>query len=529
MPSARAIERLPWFVRLLLGCCTAGVSVALTYSLGPLRAFPLLLAFPTVVLGSWFLGMWGGVACAVTDAALVDLFLTQTQFRFSFGSAPQILRLIVFLAISTSLGWTIRRLSEQRSELASRELQQRLDLADTQRLLAEERARASEALRERDEELQLALRANDLGLWVWDLNNGTAYWTDGVYRLMGLEPGSIEPKHEAWFGCIHPDDVDEVRAAVEQTRLGGKEYRRQYRILRADGSMRWIESQSSSQRDSEGNATRLVGVLADITPRKRAEDAMLRAEKLAVAGRLAASVAHEINNPLEAIANLLYLVTIAESTDEARDFAQRALEELLRVSLITQSTLKFHRQAGSPKLTMLSEVLNSVLILFRGKLLTAEIGLEVKAEHEMPVACMPSEVQQIFANLVGNAIDAMPRSGRLSIRLRPSFDWRDHRTEGMRVTFCDSGVGMDRATLRRISEPFFTTKLDTGTGLGMWVVAQLVERHHGHVRAWSRQRDVGSGTAISVFLPLASLQRNENGDPISELGPTHEIVSDLLM
>jgi two-component system CheB/CheR fusion protein len=142
---------------------------------------------------------------------------------------------------------------------------------------------------------------------------------------------------------------------------------------------------------------------------------------------------------------------------------------------------------------------------------------------------MPSEVQQIFANLVGNAIDAMPRSGRLSIRLRPSFDWRDHRTEGMRVTFCDSGVGMDRATLRRISEPFFTTKLDTGTGLGMWVVAQLVERHHGHVRAWSRQRDVGSGTAISVFLPLASLQRNENGDPISELGPTHEIVSDLLM
>jgi signal transduction histidine kinase len=115
---------------------------------------------------------------------------------------------------------------------------------------------------------------------------------------------------------------------------------------------------------------------------------------------------------------------------------------------------------------------------------------------------MPSETQQIFANLVANAIEAMPQGGRMVIRLRPSCDWRDGKTAGMLVTFRDSGMGMDRDTMRRIFEPFFTTKTDTGTGLGMWVVAQLVERHHGNVRLWSSQTAGRSGTAISVFLPF---------------------------
>jgi two-component system CheB/CheR fusion protein len=114
---------------------------------------------------------------------------------------------------------------------------------------------------------------------------------------------------------------------------------------------------------------------------------------------------------------------------------------------------------------------------------------------------MPNEVQQIFANLISNAIDAMPRGGRLTVRLKPSRDWRNGQVPGMRITVFDSGIGMDRATMQRIFEPFFTTKTDTGTGLGMWVVAQLVERHHGHVHAWSSQKESSSTTAICVFLP----------------------------
>jgi PAS domain S-box-containing protein len=450
--------------------------------------------------------MWGGVFCALTDAVLVDHFLTKTQFRFSIGFAREEIRLSVFLLVSILLGWSIRRLAQQRAELLTQGLSQRLLAATAERQLAEERVRASEALRDRDELLQLALRANSMGLWVWNLNDDGIEWSDEVYRRVGLEPGSVQPSLDTWFQLIHPEDTDAVKRAVLQTRDQEKEFHQQYRVLWPDGSVRWVESQGQCQYDSEGRVSRVVGVLADVTSRKRSEEAMLRAEKLAVAGRLAASVAHEINNPLEAVANLLYLIAHADTVEAARSEAGQALEELMRVSLITQQTLKFHRQTGAPKLTCLSEVVHTVLALFRGRLRTSQIEVEVQAEREVDIACMPGEIQQIFANLISNAIDAMSQSGRLLIRLQPSCDWRDRQIPGMRATFCDSGVGMDAATMQRIFEPFFTTKVETGTGLGMWVVSQLVDRHHGQVCIRSTQRAEGNSTVISVFLPLGNLE-----------------------
>jgi PAS domain S-box-containing protein len=500
--NASALEGLPWPIRGLLGCCASCLAVGITYSVGPFRAFPLLLAFPTVVLSSWFLGMWGGVLCGITDAVLVDAFLTKTQYRFSVGFVREEIRLTVFLLVSVLLGWAIRRLAEQRALLATQELEQRLILADAERQLAEERARASETLRDRDEALQLALRVTGMGRWVWDVQHTKVDWSEEVYRIMGHEPGSIEPGFETWGRLIHPEDAHQVGEALEQASRGVSEYRGQFRVIWPDGSVHWVEAQGKGQVDSAGRVTRVVGVLSDVTQRKLAEEAMLRAEKLAVAGRLAASVAHEINNPLEAVTNLLYLIGQTESTDEVREHAQLALDEVMRISMITQQTLKFHRQTGKPKLVMLSELVQTVLALFRAKLTAAQIEVEVRVEREAEVAVMPGEIQQVFANLLTNAIEAMPSGGRLVVRLQPSRDWRDSATPGMRATFCDSGVGMDRATMQRIFEPFFTTKMDTGTGLGMWVVAQLVERHRGHVRVWSTHRNGASGTAFSVFLPV---------------------------
>jgi PAS domain S-box-containing protein len=442
------MERWPWPLRALLGCCAAGVAVTLTYSITPLRAFPLLLAFSTVVLVCWFLGMWGGVFCALTDAVLVDRFLTRTQLQFSIGFVREEIRLSVFLMVSILLGWAIRRLAQQRSLLVTQEFQQRLTIADAERQLAEERARASEELRNRDDMLQIALRANGMGLWVWNLQDDGIQWSDEVYRLVGLDPGSVEPSFETWLQLVHPEDTDAVKKAVLLTRDHEAEYHQQYRVIWPDGSVRWVESKGGCQRDSEGRVTRVVGVLADVTGRKLSEEAMLRAEKLAVAGRLAASVAHEINNPLEAVANLLYLITHAETTEAAQAQAQQALDELMRVSLITQQTLKFHRQAGTPKITALSGVVQNVLALFRGRLRAAQIEVEVRADREVSIACMPNEVQQIFANLVSNAIDAMPRGGRLLVRLQASRDWRNGHAPGMRITFLDSGIGMDRGDHR---------------------------------------------------------------------------------
>jgi PAS domain S-box-containing protein len=515
-PSATAIERLPVAVRGLLGCAAACLAVAVTYMFPPLRAFPLLLAFPTVILSAWFLGMWGGALCALTEAILVDAFLTRDQLRFSNGNAREALRLTVFMLISILLGWTIRRLAQQRAEFSNEELRQRLALAHTERQLAEERARASEALRDRDALLQIALQANGMGLWVWDLKQGTMHWSDEKYRMIGRKPGSLEPSAEEWMRFIHPDDVAGVKEATTRARESGTDYQNQYRVVWEDGSIHWLASQGRCHRDSKGHVVRVLGVLQDVTRRRLAEEAMLRAEKLAIAGRLAASVAHEINNPLEAVSNLLFLITLSETAETAREHASHALDQLMRVSLITQQTLKFHRQSGAPRVTRLSEVMESVLAMFRGKLRAADIAVDIRIEREVEVSCMPSEIQQIFANLMSNALDAMARGGRLTIRLRPSRDWRDRETQGMRVTVCDSGVGMSRETMRRMFEPFFTTKTETGTGLGMWVVAQLVEQHRGQVRVWSAQRPSHSGTAFSLFLPFREASVTEALPPREE-------------
>jgi two-component system, chemotaxis family, CheB/CheR fusion protein len=139
---------------------------------------------------------------------------------------------------------------------------------------------------------------------------------------------------------------------------------------------------------------------------------------------------------------------------------------------------------------------------------------------------MLSETQQIFANLIANSIEAMQRNGRLHIRVRPSTDWRDRTTPGMRVTIYDTGAGIDRATLSHIFEPFFTTKTETGTGLGLWVVAQLLERHKGDVRVWSSKRPGASGTAFSVFLPFGEAANDrgssESGDASAAAEPSSE-------
>ena len=501
LPSATAVARWPWVVRAVLGSVAACLAVGLTYLIAPLHAFPLLLAFPTAVLSAWFFGKPGGISCALAEAILLDVLFARSQIRFSFGQTHPALQLSVILTVSTLLGWSIRRLAQQSAQSDTRELQQQLNLANAERQLAEERARASQALKDRDDLLQLALKANGTGLWVWDLPEDKLHWSDEVYRMLGLEPGAVQPSLATWMRLVHPEDVADLNEAVARMRESGADYQNQHRVVWPDGSVHWLEAKGKHQLNQAGQITRILGVITDITHRKRAEEAMLRSEKLAIAGRLTASVAHEINNPLESVVNLLFLITRTETPEEIQAHARLAIDELMRVSKITQQTLQFSRQQGESKLVRLSQIVEVVLGVYRSKLAAIEVSVEVRAADEESVVCVPGEIQQIFTNLVANAIDAMPNGGRLLIRLRPSKDWRDYATPGMRITFCDSGAGMDRATMRRLSEPFFTTKADTGTGLGMWVVTQLLDRHQGHLRTRSRQGPITSGSAFCIFLP----------------------------
>jgi two-component system CheB/CheR fusion protein len=242
--------------------------------------------------------------------------------------------------------------------------------------------------------------------------------------------------------------------------------------------------------------------LTDMTKRKKIEAALIQAEKLAIASRLAASIAHEINNPLEAVTNLLYLASTDDDAAAARAFTAQALEEVGRVSQITQQTLKFYRQSTSPSSVQISEILDSLLVLYHGKILANNISVHRQYREGPPILCLTGDLRQIFANIIANAVDAMKSGGSLTMRVSPSFDWRNRERSGIRTTIADSGTGMDTETLRRIYEPFFTTKNETGTGLGMWVSAQLVERLQGNLRVSSTTRPGRSGTAFSLFLPL---------------------------
>ena len=242
--------------------------------------------------------------------------------------------------------------------------------------------------------------------------------------------------------------------------------------------------------------------LTDMTNRKKIEAALVQSEKLAIASRLASSIAHEINNPLEAITNLLYLASKGDDAAAAQSCVAQALEEVGRVSHITQQTLKFHRQSTAPSSVQTSEILDSLLVLYNGKLRDNSISVHRQYTDGPPILCLAGDLRQIFANIIANAVEAMMSGGSLTLRVRASFDWRKQGRPGIRTTIADSGTGMDVDTLSKIYEPFFTTKNETGTGLGMWVSAQLVERLQGDLRVSSTTRSGRSGTTFSLFLPF---------------------------
>ena len=253
------------------------------------------------------------------------------------------------------------------------------------------------------------------------------------------------------------------------------------------------------------NQVRWVGLIVmDASERKRAEETLRKTEKLAATGRLAASIAHEINNPLEAITNLLYLLSHHSQLDEtARAYTVMAENEIHRISEITQQTLRFYRQSTLPSRANLGELLDSVLRLHQGRLRNLEIRIERKFDPTIDLYCFAGELRQVFANLVGNAIDAMPQGGRLSIRARRSQDWSDLGHPGVRFQVSDTGSGMKPGVEKHIFEPFFTTKEVTGTGLGLWVSWEIVAKHHGRVRVRSRAAGAGgpSGTVFGLFFP----------------------------
>jgi signal transduction histidine kinase len=235
-----------------------------------------------------------------------------------------------------------------------------------------------------------------------------------------------------------------------------------------------------------------------------AQNALLRSEKLAVTGRLAASIAHEINNPLAAVTNLLYLMQGDLAPEQLKQFVTMAQEEVARVAEITKQTLRFYREPAQPVDTDLMPVIDSVLRLYASRLSSAGITVQRELRCASIIRSTQGELRQVLANLIGNAIDAIRSGGRLRIRVSENRHLKADQSY-VRITIGDTGTGVPAEVLPTIFEPFVTTKSETGTGLGLWVIGEILKKSGWTIRVLSRQKGTRSGTAFSILIPRGQI------------------------
>jgi len=248
---------------------------------------------------------------------------------------------------------------------------------------------------------------------------------------------------------------------------------------------------------ADGHA--ILEINRDITTQLRAEEALRKTERLAAMGRVAGIIAHEINNPLESITNTFYLLSAHPSLDEeARYYAQLGEEEIRRVSHITRQTLGFYRESKAPVTVSLPQLLDDILELQSRRLEFGNIELNKQYSNSGVIQGFPVELKQVFLNLIGNAVQAMPEGGRLRLRVAGS---QSRGPSGVSVSIVDTGSGIAPEQAQHLFEPFFTTKSTKGTGLGLWISKGIVQKYGGTIRFRSVRHAGGNITCFRVFFP----------------------------
>jgi PAS domain S-box-containing protein len=363
------------------------------------------------------------------------------------------------------------------------------------------RAKAETALRESEERFRLFLEnVHEYALVQLDTELRITSWNPGAERIFGYT--SKEALGQPFALLLSPEDrADHVPCTqISVLEKNGRNEDARW-LIHKDGTRIWTRWVTEPIRNKAGQITGLAKVLRDETERLRTEMSLRQSEKLAVVGRMASSIAHEINNPLEAVTNLIYLARRGDVSSEVGEFLQQAEHELARVSHVTLATLHFHRQTTEPQIVDIEEILESVLVLHEGRLKSMQIATERRYSLHPPICCQGNEVRQVIANLVSNAIDAMKNmeERRLIVRVRKVVDPATKR-EGIRVMIADSGMGIRESARKHVFEPFFTTKPATGTGLGLWLSSETVNKHNGTLRFRSRTDGSYRGTVFSLFL-----------------------------
>ena len=440
-----------------LSCWT--LSVALQRHL-----FILLLA--AVIFAARFLGFGPAVFCSLVSTACLDFFVVP-HFGFRIGTSADLERLTAFLAISMFAASMARQktLAELRADRTTREMAAIVEYS-------------SDAIYSSHP---------DGTITSWNRAAEQLYGYTAE-EAVGLSVARLAP----------PERLDEVERNHALLNSGGHVAPYQTERMRKDGTRCPIQLSVSSLRNARGKIVGTSAIARDLSAEKQSEEAMRRSEKLATAGRLAASIAHEINNPLEAVVNLLYLAR--HDSNHAAEYLAQAEQEVGRVARLAQQTLGFVRDASSPSSMDPAAIMDEVLQLYSGKLVGRHIRVTRRYRSRCEIAGYASELRQLLANLLVNAVDAMADGGSLQVRVAMGRDWCNGR-EGVRITVADNGSGIPRDKLRQIFEPFYTTKKDSGTGLGLWVSRGIVQKHGGSIRVRSRAEGRATGTVFLIFLP----------------------------
>jgi len=365
-----------------------------------------------------------------------------------------------------------------------------------------DRKNAEKLATEQLERFEFATNAGGIGYWFCDLPFDKLVWDERVKEHFWL-PADADVDITLFYRCIHPEDRELTKRAIEESIANHTNYDVEYRTVSLEGKQKWIRATGRTAYDENGNPIRFDGVTQDVTALKQTREALIRSEKLALVGRLATAISHEINNPLEAVINLLFLIDQNSNDPMIRSFSETAQQELARVSHIVTHTLRFNRQPYGASREAVSNLLDSSAAIYAPRMKNLDVEIVRDYRDSRPILCFGSEIRQVFANLIGNSFDALKPGGRMLLRTRD----RIHPSTGeagVLVSIADSGSGMDSATKQRLFEPFFTTKGEKGTGLGLWVSREILRKHRATLRVRTRQAAEKSGTAFSIWLPAGS-------------------------
>jgi signal transduction histidine kinase len=275
-------------------------------------------------------------------------------------------------------------------------------------------------------------------------------------------------------------------------------------LIRKDGTELNVSDSGAPIRNKNGEVIGIVLVFRDITMERKTQDALIANEKLAVAGRLAATIAHEIHNPLDSVSNLLYLMRNGATPEESRQFMDMAEQELARVTQISRSMLGLYRESKAPVVTDLKEMLQEILLLMERRFIELNVMVSAHMPQTVSVLAFPAELRQVFTNLITNAAEAASPGGRVEVSITPDNASTDATGQkilpGATVTITDDGAGIRPEVQSHLFQPFFTTKGERGTGLGLWVSRGIINKHGGTISLKSDTSEAAHGTVASVFL-----------------------------